>query len=63
MNVVDEADQGYIYEPVRLVLNASPPKRFYRTFWRSAARRMLEREGMQKDKSLQSREQGDNKQE
>ena len=32
-----------IYEPVRLCTLAAPPKRFYRTFWRSIARRLLER--------------------
>ena len=32
------------YEPVRLCTLAAPPKRFYRTFWRSVARRLLERE-------------------
>ena len=31
------------YEPVRLCSFAAPPKRFYRTFWRSVARRLLER--------------------
>ena len=30
------------YEPLRICPQAGPPKRFYRTFWRSAARRMLE---------------------
>ena len=48
MDVVSEADQGSIYEPVRLVANAAPPKRFYRTFWRSAARRMLSQKDTQK---------------
>ena len=32
------------YEPVRLCSFAAPPKRFYRTFWRSVARRLLERQ-------------------
>ena len=32
------------YEPVRLCPHAPPPKRFYRTFWRSIARRVLLRE-------------------
>ena len=48
MDVVSEADQGSIYEPVRLVAKAAPPKRFYRTFWRSAALRMLEQKDTQK---------------
>ena len=30
------------YEPVRLSSSTGPPKRFYRTFWRSVARRVLE---------------------
>jgi hypothetical protein len=30
-----------IYEPVRCMKVAAPPKRFYRTFWRSASRRIL----------------------
>ena len=30
------------YEPLRTCSQAAPPKRFYRTFWRSAARRLLE---------------------
>ena len=30
-----------IFEPVRRVPVAAPPKRFYRTFWRSASRRIL----------------------
>ena len=30
------------YEPVRICNFAAPPKRFYRTFWRSIARRVLE---------------------
>ena len=29
------------YEPLRVCSLAGPPKRFYRTFWRSAARRVL----------------------
>ena len=35
------------YEPVRLCSFAAPPKRFYRTFWRSVARRLLERQKQQ----------------
>ena len=30
------------YDPLRTCSQSAPPKRFYRTFWRSAARRMLE---------------------
>ena len=29
-------------EPLRTCANSAPPKRFYRTFWRSAARRLLQ---------------------
>ena len=32
------------YEPLRVCAQAAPPKRFYRTFWRSVARRVLEAE-------------------
>ncbi len=34
------------FEPTRRVLlaNPAPPKRFYRTFWRSVARRVVARE-------------------
>ena len=35
------------YEPVRRCSFAAPPKRFYRTFWRSEARRLLERQKQQ----------------
>jgi hypothetical protein len=31
-----------MFEPARLIHELAPPKRFYRTFWRSAARRILE---------------------
>ena len=30
-----------IYEPIRCTPNFAPPKRFYRTFWRSITRKML----------------------
>lgn len=33
-----------IYEPVRPLTVVAAPKKFYRTFWRSAARRMIQRE-------------------
>ena len=32
------------YEPLRSVTDFRPPKRFYRTFWRSVARRIMEHE-------------------
>ena len=32
------------YEPERISQNLAPPKRFYRTFWRSITRRIIERE-------------------
>ena len=31
-----------VFEPARLCALAAPPKRFYRTFWRSITRRLLE---------------------
>jgi hypothetical protein len=31
-----------LYEPSRHIPSSAPPKRFYRTFWRSVTRRMLE---------------------
>ena len=30
-----------MFEPLRTLRGFAPPKRFYRTFWRSASRRML----------------------
>ena len=35
-----------VFEPVRVSALTVPPKRFYRTFWRSVARRLLERKKM-----------------
>ena len=32
------------YEPIRRMAKPAPPKRFFRTFWRSVARRLMERE-------------------
>jgi hypothetical protein len=32
------------YEPERILPNSAPPKRFFRTFWRSITLRMLDRE-------------------
>ena len=29
------------FEPIRSVIQVAPPKRFYRTFWRSSARRLM----------------------
>ncbi len=33
-----------MYEPERILPNTAPPKRFFRTFWRSITLRMLDRE-------------------
>ncbi len=33
-----------MYEPERIMRRLAPPKRFYRTYWRSISRRMLDRE-------------------
>lgn len=30
-----------VYEPLRCVPDSAPPKRFYRTFWRSIVRRLI----------------------
>ena len=32
------------YEPLRYITDGTPPKRFFRTFWRSVARRALDRD-------------------
>ena len=32
---------AHTYEPLRPMTDPAPPKRFYRTFWRSIARRVL----------------------
>ncbi len=40
---LDAIDQD-IFEPMRSIPNAAPPKRFYRTFWRSITRKVLEHE-------------------
>jgi hypothetical protein len=38
-------EEAYVdFEPRRLLTDSAPPKRFYRTFWRSAARRLLKYE-------------------
>jgi hypothetical protein len=36
--------QEDMYEPVRITTEIVPPKKFFRTFWRSAARRLVQRE-------------------
>ena len=41
-------DPNIDFEPVRLVPGGTPPKRFYRTFWRSAAQRILAKTDAQK---------------
>ena len=33
------------FEPIRIVMQAAPPKRFYRTFWRSITRRLMTQAG------------------
>ena len=38
----DPRSSESIFEPFRCISVSQPPKRFYRTFWRSAARRMLQ---------------------
>ena len=43
---LSSAHQGVEYEPVRIITCSVPPKRFFKFFWRSAARRMLERADM-----------------
>ncbi len=42
----DSLSNESIFEPTRLLMSATvaPPKRFYRTFWRSLARRTLQLE-------------------
>ena len=44
MKEIAEPDAHISYEPMRRILNNSPPKRFFRSFWSSAARRMLQRD-------------------
>ena len=39
---ISESLEAISYEPTRHVQQAAPPKQFYRTFWRSIARRMLQ---------------------
>ena len=55
LDVASEPVLKNMYEPVRCLNNPAPPKLFYRTFWRSAARRILELSGtepMARDKIL-----------
>jgi hypothetical protein len=42
-----ESASQNIFEPVRFLRNVAPPKRFHRTFWRSAAKRILAMSSMQ----------------
>jgi hypothetical protein len=42
-----ESASQNIFEPVRFLRNVVPPKRFHRTFWRSAAKRILALSSMQ----------------
>ena len=37
-----DADRDALYEPLRCRPTIAPPKRFYRTFWKSITRRTLE---------------------
>ena len=37
-------DDQEAYEPLRYITDGAPPKRFFRTFWRSVARRALDRD-------------------
>ena len=45
-----------VLEPIRYITDAAPPKRFYRTFWRSVTRRALEcdRESISAQKRAQT---------
>jgi hypothetical protein len=38
---ISESFSQNIFEPARFLTHKAPPKRFYRTFWRSAATRIL----------------------
>ena len=40
------------YEPIRRMVTPAPPKRFFRTFWRSVARRLMERESTRLSKEV-----------
>ena len=40
------------YEPIRRTATPAPPKRFFRTFWRSVARRLMERESTRLSKEV-----------
>jgi hypothetical protein len=39
---IDLKSEDRTYEPIRQLPNAAAPKRFYRTFWRSICRRLVE---------------------
>ncbi len=43
---VDAMDiiSSIVYEPERISTSTAPPKRFFRTFWRSIVRRILQRD-------------------
>jgi hypothetical protein len=42
LETLAETIQKINFEPVRSIASAGPPKRFYRTFWRSLARRAMD---------------------
>ena len=44
---------GVDYEPLRPIANLAPPRRFFRTFWRSVTRRMLERQDRAKAEEIE----------
>ena len=44
METTTTEEAGVDFEPLRRLTNFGPPKRFHRTFWRSAARRLLNQE-------------------
>ena len=37
-----DLDLMQAFEPLRPMIESAPPRRFYRTFWRSAARRIMQ---------------------
>jgi hypothetical protein len=41
---VDQSTDNDLYEPIRRMRLSAPPKRFYRSFWILAARRLIQRE-------------------
>ena len=36
-----DLEHNYVHEPLRPMTDSAPPRCFYRTFWRSAARRIM----------------------